>query len=276
MGFWSKPLKRPVALATFAAAASATGIWNSRQLEKDLLKRSGSYQAAQGNLRRLLQGMPAVKGNVVAMQRALPGHPIVYWANHPIFHLLDVDLHSPDFELALMFALNSIPGPLRRHFWPRSDNELPGSAHMYIAPLPDMTALIKALEDRTSHSSATALGKLTLDLAANLQAQRSRNTDMAWRTAHETCVSLTLAALFHPPLLAAYHDLTDLMMERVWKPAGMEKFAESFRSLLKVMTHFLQDKGDATYAPELLEIAGIVPATMKVSKRATRKRKTKE
>lgn len=272
MGFWSKPLKRPVALATFAAAASATGIWNPHQLEKDLLKRSGSYQAAQGKLRRLLQGMPAVKANVVAMQLALPGYPIVYWANHPIFHLLETDIHGRVFDQVLMYALNSVPGPLRKHLWPRSKSELPGSVDMHIAPLPDVTALSNAFTDRYGSNKTPPLASLTLSLAANLEAQRARNGKLASQTAFDTCVSFTAAALLHPPLLAAYHDLSEVMMERVWKPADLEDFAETNKKLLPLMTDQLQEKGELHYAPELLEIAGIKSKPKKVSKRSPRKR----
>lgn len=215
-----------------------------------------------------------VKGNVMEIQRALPTHPIAYWANHPIFHLLEVNLYSPEFEQVLMYALNSVPGQVRQHLWPGSKSDLAGSADMQIAPLPDMTALRSAFTDRTDRGTTSLIAGLTLSLATNLQAQRSREGRVAWDAAKDTAVAFAAAAPYHPPLLAGSQELAEVLMKRVWEPAGIEDFAEGNIKLAKLITKDYHEKGEVDYAPELLELAGIIPVVENIPKRRSRKRST--
>lgn len=163
------------------------------------------------------------------------------------------------FDQALMYALNSVEGPLRRHLWPELQSQAAGTADMRFAPVPDETAMSNALYDNIAYAQLSELSQLTLSLAAFLKAQRSRNQRLAIRAAQLTCTGFVGAALRHKPLFAAHQDLAQVLIDKVWKPAGeddwMEPVPNIFMRLLS-LPHVQEEWG---MPPELLQLAGLIP-----------------
>lgn len=251
----------------------ATGEWHPIRLEEVLLKLSGSYHVATGKLRRLVQGMPAGKPGVMEIQRALPAHPIVYWANHPVFHLLDVELNSPTFDQVLMYALNSVSGPIRRHLWPGLSGEQAGTADARFAPIPDLTALSNALGDTDEWGRLGDLDKLTLSLATRQLAERARNLRIALKAAKLTLPSFLAAMLRHQPLLVSHQDLIQVMIDRVWGPMGDDDIASGIPKVLVILQDSLQS--ELKLSDEMMHLSGLRPRVGPVprkSRRATRPR----
>lgn len=246
----------------------ATGEWHPIRLEEVLLKRSGSYQVATGKLRRLVQGMPAGKPGVMEIQRALPEHPIVYWANHPVFHLLDVESNSPAFDQVIMYALNSLSGPIRRHLWPGLSGEQAGTADTKFAPIPDLTALSNALGDTDAWARLGDLDKLTLSLATRQLAERSRNLRIALKAAKLTLPSFLAAMLRHQPLLVSHRDLTQIMTDRVWRPAGDDDLFASLPAVMVMLGDSLQS--EFKLSDEVMHLSGLRPRVGPVPRKSRR------
>lgn len=258
VGDWSKPLRRPVALATYVAAAMQTGIWSPGRLEAHIQKRNNSLLAPTRHLYRLRAGTPAYKPGVMDIQRALGGYAVAYWANHPVFHLLDMDEHGPLFDKTILFALNSISGATRHHLWPAMQTTgAPGSADMATALVPDASSLRKALKDRDAADGLPELDWLVLSLATYKQAQRARDADLAWEAAFITNAAFSRAVVLHPSLLVAWQTIAHVMADRVWGPAGLEGVHLSDVKVIPDTVRFLVARGVLSLPKEFLELAGL-------------------
>jgi hypothetical protein len=235
-----------------------TGKWAPVELEKHLLAAVGSIQKPERTLRRLAQGVPLSKPGVMSIQRALKNGAVLYWANHPIFHLLDLRPNDPQFDLVLSYSLNSISGEVRDHFWPAAQSgSSAGSADITTAQIPDISSLRNALRDRKKTQGLQELDWFVLGLVTFTQAQRSRNPDVAWNAAFVTNEAFEAAVILNPPLLASWRDLADLLAAQVWDPvrlAGIYRTAAG--NLPDRLQRFVRDQVD-TYPPELLSMAGV-------------------
>lgn len=255
-GVWGKQLRRPVARATYVATAMQLGIWEPVRLEKELLKRSGSYQHPERKLRRLRDGTPARKPGVIQISHALGGDMVVpYWANHPIFHLLDLDVHSPYFDLTILYSVNSISGPLRRYMWPREQATSAGSVDAHRAQIPDTSTLRAAFMDRNEADGLSEIDWLTLSLVTYVLAKRSRDDELAHEAAFVTCSAFDYAVMLQPPLLAAWRDLANVMADRVWDPSGLSGIFRPGGKRVPMNLQFFMDKGVLSLPDELLALA---------------------
>lgn len=262
-GGWVKALRAPVARATFVAAAMETGIWHPVKLEEHGLKRIGSLHDASRHLRRLRNGERARKTGVVILDKDIgAGGRVAYWANHPVFHLLNLKWRSPRFDQVLFYALNSLTGRMRYHFWSGSmTTEQPGSADYATAVLPDPTMLRTALSNRRDAADLAELDWLVLSLATYTHATRARHKELAWEAAAITSSAFSRAVLLHPPLLVSWRELADSFAEKVWDPAGLEGIFRADLLRIPKDVEFLTRRGVLDLPPEAMVLAGLQPDT---------------
>lgn len=280
--FWGAALKRPVARATFAAAAMKACIWDPVRLEEYVLKRNGSLQAPTRHLRRLVTGTPARKPIVMELERGLGGGTVPYWANHPVFQLLDLRRNDPLFDQRIFYALNSISGKMRYYLWSRRQTRATaGSADYATAVIPDVSMLKRALRDRRNAEHLAELDWLVLSLATHTLAMRGRHTELAWEAAFVTNAVFDRAVLLHPPLLVTWRELADAFAEKVWDPVnlggifrtgveGIPSKVEDFtkHGLLAVPPEAMAmaDLGTPYVIPEHIKMMDLPPSRWKTNK----------
>lgn len=256
--FWSGPLKRPVARATFAAAAMRAGIWDPVRLEEYVLKRNRSLQAPTRHLRRLVNGTPARKPIVMELERGLGGGFVAFWANHPVFQLLDLDWSSKSLDQTLFYALNSISGKMRYYIWPRRQTtSAPGSADYATAVIPDVSMLRRALRDRRNAEHLPELDWLVLSLVTYILAARGRHTELAWEAAFVTNAAFDRAVVLHPPLLVTWRELADAFAAKVWDPVDLRGIFRTGVEGVPRWAESLNEQGILAVPPEAMAMADL-------------------
>lgn len=232
------------------------GIWDPVSLETELLRRLGKLDAPERKFRRLRNGTPMRKPGVMQISDALGKDRFVpYWANHPIFHLLTLDVLSPHFDLTIVYAVNSISGPLRLYIWPETQATEAGSVDTRTAQIPDLSSLRAAFNDRAGVDGLTEIDWLTLSLAAYVVAKRSRNEELAHDAAFVTCSVFDYAVMLQPPLLAAWRDLEKVMANRVWDPSKLDGIFRPGGKGIPRNLKFFMEKGVISLPQELLVLA---------------------
>lgn len=258
-GRWKPPLSKPVALATYTAVAMAVEEWDPVALERRVLAGAsdlGHLDTPQYHLRRLLSGMPFFKPALVELQNQLPDVPVLYWANHPVFHLLALRESDVELDLVLLYALNSVSGPIRHHMWPFGHAEvLEGPANIGLARLPDPEQLKRALLDTGAAAQLSNVEWLTLALATFFAAERSNDRSLAAHAASVTNWTFLDAVLLNPPLLAGWSGVFEAMAKRVWERAGISSSLQSTYATLSTRLRILRRSNTLHYPPELIRIS---------------------
>ncbi|WP_163839457.1 hypothetical protein [Pseudoxanthomonas sacheonensis] len=174
-------------MATYAEAALATGIWDPLKLEAELLRRKPSTLSTRGDrqsklsvrgeLRSLLKGSAPRKQLVARIACSLPDRAVTYWANHPLFHMLDAQGNEPKLHASIVYALDSLEGPIRDYFWRGAETSWDrGSANLQADIFPESAALEAALNDRKKWETLSELDWLVLNVAVYLKQGLRRKT----------------------------------------------------------------------------------------------------
>lgn len=140
--------------------------------------------------------------------------------------------------------------------WPKEHATAAGSLDARKAKIPDTSALRAALMDRKEADGLSEINWLTLSLLTYVLAQRSRDDELAHEAAFVTCSAFEYAVMLHPPLLAAWRDLKEIMEKRIWDPAGLSGIFRPGGNLPEKLRFFM-DKGALSFPNELLEIADL-------------------
>lgn len=133
---WLDPETRAlVARAVFAEIAiSAGGIWDPRDLEAEVRKRNNDRRGLRdrSNYKNMWSGKhEPSKSILMEALRAYPDAQVIFWAEHPLFFLLNKPKRDSSIvsQASVAYALNSIPGPLRALIWKSELSYDPWTGH---------------------------------------------------------------------------------------------------------------------------------------------------
>lgn len=263
---WGAPLRRSVALATYTEAALATDEWDPLKLEAELLRRRQSELPTTGELRSVLKGSAPRKHLVARIASSLPDRAIAYWANHPLFHMLDARGNEPLLHASIVYALDSLEGPIRGYFWRATDTDWSrGSADPQADIFPEAAALEAALNDRREQETLSELDWLVLNVAIYFQAKRLRAFDLVERAALNADSGFLLAVLQHPQLLVSWDGLREVMEDKIWGVASKEsKFRHNHKDGIPAAFNHLSMISSYSFPDELLKLAGLNKKTPEV------------
>lgn len=264
-------------MAVYAEAALATGIWDPLKLEAELLRQQpselstqrgkhGKAAPARVELRSLLKGSAPRKPLVSRIAISLPGSAIAYWANHPLFHLLDAQDNEPLLHSSTVYALDSLEGPIRRHFWRGAYMSWErGSAEPKAEIILARASFQAVLNDSQNGEHLSELDWLVLNVAIYFQAKRLRAFDLAERAALNADSGFQLAVLQHPQLLVSWDGLREVMEDKVWSVALKEsKFRHNHKNGIPATFNRLSMISSYSFPDELLELAGLNKRTPEV------------
>ncbi|MEF3082095.1 hypothetical protein V3391_07685 [Luteimonas sp. SMYT11W] len=257
---WRGGLGRSVALASFTTLAVALDEWHPASLEKRILKRAGSIQAPRRVVERLRSGKAAFTHVLRGFQEALPEVPLIFWAHHPIFQLLNTRKNEGEYQLAVLHALNTLDGSIRKHLWMQDQTSLDaGSTDVSTARIPDLSNLRSALQDRSGAEGMRQIDWLTLALVTFLEAERSRDKALAQEAAFVTNAAFDEACLRNLPLLAGWRELAAALDARVWQPAKLEGIFNNAGTRLPAILGLWMEHSPTAYPQELLKLAALDP-----------------
>lgn len=252
-GQWGPQVRSCVGMATYCEAAMKIGIWETTPLERELRRRADSDAPTHGTFRAFLHGGAPSGTTVTNLDRSLPDAAVAFWANHPIFHMLDCARGDKLFDPVMTYAIDSIWGTVREHFWPwgQTGSE-PGSANPGLEIFMDGAAIASALNDRAAVEALSDIDWLVLNMASYFLAKRANHLAIAKRAADTTSRVFSTVVHQYPQLLVTWLALEKAMAARIWNVEGIDYRHQAVLCDPKnvVSTHL-----HSIFPPELIALA---------------------
>ena len=200
-----------------------TSIWEPDRLDRELRRRRANRDTpTNGTMRSMLQGGGPSWTTLSNVQLGCPIADVMFWGNHPVFHMLECGEHDANFGAVMTYAIDSVWGQVRERFWPWAQTGTePGSANPVLEILQDSAVVAAVLDDHVGIDALSHLDCFVLYMACYFMAKRARQTALAERAAQGTCWAFAAAALGQPQLLVAWRDLQQAVAARIWDVEGI-------------------------------------------------------